>query len=473
MPPSPSATPSSYDVVVIGSGVGGYTAAIRAGQLGLKTGCVEAAPVLGGTCLNVGCIPSKALLHASELFDLARTKFAGFGIKVMPELDLGTMMSQKQVSVDALGHGIEFLFQKNKVDRIDGRARLSGPGRVRVRKPDGAEIHLATRHVIIATGSIPTPLPGVTVDQTRIVDSTGALTLREVPKKLLIIGAGSIGVELGSVWRRLGAQVEVVEFLDHIIPGADESLSSTLHRLLEQQGFGFRMSSKVLKATVHDTGVSVDVESRKDGTTTTIEADVVLVAVGRRPFVGDLGLETVNLTLDEHGFVPTRNFATAVPGIWAIGDVTVGPMLAHKAEDEGVACVEVLAGLAGHVDYDIVPNVIYTSPEVAWVGLTEAEVKASGQPYKLGRFPFSANSRAKLQHEGEGFVKVISSTNDYRILGVHMIGPSVSEVIGEVCLAMEFHADSEDVARTRHPHPTRSEALRQAAMGVDGWTTQA
>ena len=473
MPPSPSATPSSYDVVVIGSGVGGYTAAIRAGQLGLKTGCVEAAPVLGGTCLNVGCIPSKALLHASELFDLARTKFAGFGIKVMPELDLGTMMSQKQASVDALGHGIEFLFQKNKVDRIDGRARLSGPGRVRVRKPDGAEIHLATRHVIIATGSIPTPLPGVTVDQTRIVDSTGALTLREVPKKLLIIGAGSIGVELGSVWRRLGAQVEVVEFLDHIIPGADESLSSTLHRLLEQQGFGFRMSSKVLKATVHDTGVSVDVESRKDGTTTTIETDVVLVAVGRRPFVGDLGLETVNLTLDEHGFVPTRNFATAVPGIWAIGDVTVGPMLAHKAEDEGVACVEVLAGLAGHVDYDIIPNVIYTSPEVAWVGLTEAEVKASGQPYKLGRFPFSANSRAKLQHEGEGFVKVISSTNDYRILGVHMIGPSVSEFIGEVCLAMEFHADSEDVARTCHPHPTRSEALRQAAMGVDGWTTQA
>ncbi len=435
MPPSPSATPSSYDVVVIGSGVGGYTAAIRAGQLGLKTGCVEAAPVLGGTCLNVGCIPSKALLHASELFDLARTKFAGFGIKVMPELDLGTMMSQKQASVDALGHGIEFLFQKNKVDRIDGRARLSGPGRVRVRKPDGAEIHLATRHVIIATGSIPTPLPGVTVDQTRIVDSTGALTLREVPKKLLIIGAGSIGVELGSVWRRLGAQVEVVEFLDHIIPGADESLSSTLHRLLEQRGFGFRMSSKVLKATVHDTGVSVDVESRKDGTTTTIEADVVLVAVGRRPFVGDLGLETVNLTLDEHGFGARR------PG--------------------------------GHVDYDIIPNVIYTSPEVAWVGLTEAEVKASGQPYKLGRFPFSANSRAKLQHEGEGFVKVISSTNDYRILGVHMIGPSVSEFIGEVCLAMEFHADSEDVARTCHPHPTRSEALRQAAMGVDGWTTQA
>src|SRR3984893_816093 len=473
MPPSPSATPSSYDVVVIGSGVGGYTAAIRARQLGLKTGCVEAAPDLGGTCLNVGCIPSKALLHASELFDLARTKFAGFGIKVMPELDLGTMMSQKQVSVDALGHGIKSLSQKDKVARTEGGARLSGPGRVRVRKPDGAEIHLATRHVIIATGSIPTPLPGVTVDQTRIVDSTGALTLREVPKKLLIIGAGSIGVELGSVWRRLGAQVEVVEFLDHIIPGADESLSSTLHRLLEQQCFGFRMSSKVLKATVHDTGVAVDVESRKDGTTTTIEADVVLVAVGRRPFGGNLGLETVNLTLDEHGFLPDRNSATAVPSIWAIGDVTVGPMLADKAEDEGVACVEVLAGLAGHVDYDIIPNVIYTSPEVAWVGLTEAEGKASGQRYKLGRFPFSANSRAKLQHEGEGFVKVISSTSDYRILRVHMIGPSVREFIGEVCLAMEFHADSEDGARPCHPHPTRSEALRQAAMGVDGWTTQA
>jgi dihydrolipoamide dehydrogenase len=473
MTPVPSKAAANYDVVVIGSGVGGYTAAIRAGQLGLKTACVEGAQVLGGTCLNVGCIPSKALLHASELFHLARTKFGGFGIKVNPELDLGTMMNQKQVSVDALGHGIEFLFHKNKVDRIDGWARLSGLGAVRVRKPDGVEIQLATRHVVIATGSIPTPLPGVNIDQKKIVDSTGALTLREVPKKPLIVGAGSIGLELGSVWRRLGAHVEVVELLDHIIPGADSAISSACQKILERQGFAFRLSTKVLKATAHDAGVSVEVEGLKDGAAATVETEVVLVAVGRRPFVGNLGLETVNLTLEDHGFVPTQNFATSAPGVWAIGDVTAGPMLAHKAEDEGVACVEVLAGLPSRVDYGVIPNVIYTSPEVAWVGLTEAQVKASGQPHKLGRFPFSANSRAKLQHEGEGFVKVISSIDDYRILGVHMIGPAVSEFIGEVCLAMEFHADSEDVARTCHPHPTRPEALRQAAMGVDGWTTQA
>jgi dihydrolipoamide dehydrogenase len=470
---NPPRTATTYDVVVIGSGVGGYTAAIRAGQLGLKTACVEGAAVLGGTCLNVGCIPSKALLHASELFDLARTKFAGFGIKVSPELDLETMMTQKQASVDALGHGIEFLFRKNKVDRVDGWARLSGPGEVRVRKSDGGEIQLATRHVVIATGSMPTPLPGATVDQARIVDSAGALMLRKVPRKLLIVGAGSIGLELGSVWRRLGAEIEVVEFLDHIIPGADAAIASTCQKILERQGFSFRLSTKVLETTAHDAGVSIEVQGVKNGSTVTIEADTVLVSVGRRPFVGDLGLETVNLALDNRGFIPTQNFATSAHGIWAIGDVTAGPMLAHKAEDEGVACVELIAGLSGRVDYDIIPNVIYTSPEIAWVGLTEDQVKASGRPYKLGHFPFSANSRAKLQHEGEGFVKVISSADDYRILGVHMIGPQVSELIGEVCLALEFHADSEDVARTCHPHPTRSEALRQATMSVDGWTTQA
>jgi dihydrolipoamide dehydrogenase len=470
---APPKAATDYDVVVIGSGVGGYTAANRAGQLGLKTACVEGAAVLGGTCLNVGCIPSKGLLHASELFDLARTKFAGFGIKVRPELDLPTMMVQKQASVDALGHGIEFLFHKNKVDRIDGWARLAGPGNVQVRKPDGSDIQLTTRHVVIATGSIPTPLAGVTVDQVRIVDSTAALTLREVPKKLLVIGAGSIGLELGSVWCRLGAEVEVVEFLDHIIPGADSAIASACQKILEKQGFAFRLSTKVLRATAHDATVSVDLEGLKDGTKETVNADVVLVSVGRRPFVGDLGLETVNLALDDRGSIPTQNFATSAPGVWAIGDVTTGPMLAHKAEDEGVACVEVLSGLPGNVDYSIIPSVIYTSPEVAWVGLTEDQVKSGGQPYKLGRFPFSAISRAKLQHEGEGFVKVISSTDDYRILGVHMIGPQVSEFIAEVCLAMEFHADSEDVARTCHPHPTRSEALRQVAMGVDGWMTQA
>jgi dihydrolipoamide dehydrogenase len=323
---------AAYDVVVIGSGVRGYTAAIRAGQLGLKTACIEGAPALGGTCLNVGCIPSKALLHASELYDVARTKFAGFGIQVSPKLDLGTMMAQKQASVDALGQGIEFLFHKNKVDRIDGWARLSGSGAVRVRKSDGVERRLAARHVVIATGSIPAPLPGVKVDQTRIVDSTSALTLREVPKKLLIIGAGSIGLELGSVWRRLGAEVEVVEFLDRIVPGADAAIAAACQSMLEKQGFALRLSTKVLKATTcDDAGVSVAVEHLKDGARAAVEADVVLVSVGRRPFVGELGRETVNVSLDDRGFVPTQNFATSAPGIWAIGDVTAGPMLAHKS----------------------------------------------------------------------------------------------------------------------------------------------
>jgi dihydrolipoamide dehydrogenase len=320
------AADAAYDVVVIGSGVGGYTAAIRAGQMGLKTACIEGAPVLGSTCLNVGCIPSKALLHASELYDLARTKLAGFGIKVSPKLDLGTMMAQKQASVDALGQGIEFLFQKNKVDRIDGWARLSGPGAVRVRKSNGVETRIAARHVVIATGSIPAPLPGVKIDQTRIIDSTSALTLREVPKKLLIIGAGSIGLELGSVWRRLGAEVEVVEFLDRIIPGADAAIASACQRMLEKQGFAFRLSTKVLKATACDASVSVEVKHLKDGARAAVEADVVLVSVGRRPFVGELGLETVNLALDDRGFIPTQNFATSAPGVWGIGDVTAGPM---------------------------------------------------------------------------------------------------------------------------------------------------
>ncbi|MDB5576556.1 MAG: dihydrolipoamide dehydrogenase [Bradyrhizobium sp.] len=472
MAQDPAQHAAPYDVVVIGSGVGGYTAAIRAGQLGLKAACIEGTPVLGGTCLNVGCIPSKALLHASELFDLARNGFAGFGIEVSPKLDLTMMMAQKQESVDALGRGIEFLFHKNKVERIDGWARLDGPGAVRVRRPDGSDLSLSTRHVVIATGSVPTTLPDVTVDQKRIVDSTGALTLGEVPKKLVVIGAGSIGLELGSVWRRLGAEVEVVEFLDHILPGADATIASACQKILEKQGFVFHLSTKVLKASAHGAGVSVEVEALGDGAKATIEADVVLVSVGRRPFVGELGLETVGVVVDERGFVATKDFATSAPGVWAIGDVTHGPMLAHKAEDEGVACVEIIAGLPGLVDYEIIPSVVYTTPEIAWVGKTEAQVKESGVPYKVGRFPFSANSRAKLQHEGEGFVKVIAKTDNFRILGVHMIGPSVSELIGEACLAMEFDADSEDVARTCHAHPTRSEALRQACMAIDGWMTQ-
>jgi dihydrolipoamide dehydrogenase len=466
-------TVADYEVVVIGSGVGGYTAAIRAGQLGLRTACVEGAPVLGGTCLNVGCIPSKALLHASEMFDLARTKFAGLGIKVSPELDLQTMMKQKQASVDALGHGIEYLFRKHNVTRVNGWGTFTEPGLINVRQTDGTAIQLKARHTVIATGSIPTALPNIKIDQKRIVDSTGALALREPPRRLLVIGAGSIGLEIGSVWRRLGAQVEVIEYLDRILPGADEAISTALQRILEKQGLAFRLATKVVDLHMTGTAVSVTLQSHLGSGSSTIEADVVLIAIGRQPFVGDLGLETIGLTVDRRGFIPTRDFQTSVPGVWAVGDVTGGPMLAHKAEDEGVACIEIIAGLAGHVDYDIIPNVVYTSPEVAWVGQTEAQVKESGRPFKVGRFPFSANSRAKLAHEAEGFVKVISSTDDYRILGVHMIGPQVSELIGEVCVAMEFHADSEDLARTCHPHPTRSEALRQAAMDVDGWMTQA
>ena len=466
-------TDSRYDVVVIGSGVGGYSAAIRAGQLGLRTACVEGASVLGGTCLNIGCIPSKALLHASQMFDLARTKFAGFGIKVSPELDLLTMMSQKQATVDALGHGIEYLFRKYKVLRVNGWAEFAAPGLVDVKQTNSSKVPLNSHHVVIASGSIPSTLPNVQVDQRKIVDSTGALSLQEVPRRLLVIGGGSIGLELGSIWRRLGAQVEVIEYLDRVAPGTDHAVSSALQRLLEKQGFKFHLSTEVIEARVTGDTVSVSIRSRATDDASTIEADVVLVAIGRRPFTGTLGLEKIGLRPDAHGFITTRAFQTDVPGVWAIGDVAGGAMLAHKAEDEGVACVEKLAGRAGQVDYDIIPSVIYTSPEVAWVGQTEGQVKASGQPYKVGRFPFSANSRAKLAHEAEGFVKVIASLDDYRILGVHMLGPEVSELIGEGCLAMEFRADSEDVARACHPHPTRSEALRQASMDVDGWTTQA
>src|SRR5580704_9987248 len=462
---------NQYDVVVIGSGVGGYSAAIRAGQLGLRTACVEGASVLGGTCLNIGCIPSKALLHASQMFDLARTKFAGFGIKVSPELDLLTMMSQKQATVDALGHGIEYLFRKYKVVRVNGWAEFAAPGLVDVKQTNSSKVPLNSRHVVIASGSIPSTLPNVQVDQRKIVDSTGALSLQEVPRRLLVIGGGSIGLELGSIWRRLGAQVEVIEYLDRVAPGTDDAVSSALQRLFEKQGFKFHLSTEVIEARVTGDTVSVSVQSRATDDASTIEADVVLVAIGRRPFTGALGLEKIGLRPDVRGFITTRAFQTDVPGVWAIGDVAGGAMLAHKAEDEGVACVEKLAGRAGQVDYDIIPSVIYTSPEVAWVGQTEGQVKASGQPYKVGRFPSSANSRAKLAHEAEGFVKVIASLDDYRILGVHMLGPEVSELIGEGCLAMEFRADSEDVARACHPHPTRSEALRQASMDVDGWTT--
>jgi len=463
---------TQYDVVIIGGGPGGYNAAIRAGQLGLKVACVEMRKTLGGTCLNVGCIPSKALLHASEMFDEAMTGFASLGIKVTPELDLDQMQKQKSDSVGQLTKGIEFLFKKNKVEWIKGRGRIAGTGKVVVTAEDGSEQTLEAKNIVVATGSEPSGLPGIKVDQVRIVDSTGALAIPAVPKKMVVIGAGIIGLELGSVWRRLGAEVEVVEYLDRIIPGADLEIANGFQKILTKQGMTFRLGVKVTGAVASDTGVKVTVEPKAGGEAQTIDADIVLVAVGRRPYTEGLGLETVGIKTDARGFLDSEHYKMA-PGVWVIGDVTHGPMLAHKAEDEAVACIELIAGKAGHVNYDVIPSVIYTAPEVAWVGKTEDELKAQGVAYKVGKFPFMANSRAKVNHEAEGFVKVLADATTDRILGVHMMGPSVSEMIGEYCVAMEFGAASEDVARTSHPHPTRSEALRQAAMGVENWTMQA
>jgi dihydrolipoamide dehydrogenase len=464
---------AQYDVVIIGGGPGGYNAAIRAGQLGLKAACVEGRVTLGGTCLNVGCMPSKALLHASELFEAAEKDFAGLGIETSVKLNLPQMMKQKAESVTALTKGIEFLFKKNKVDWIKGWGRIAGPGKVAVKGEDGAETILEAKNIVIATGSEPTPLPGVTVDQKRIVDSTGALDLPEVPKSLIVIGAGIIGLELGSVWRRLGAEVIVVEFLDRITPGMDAEVAKTFQRALTKQGMKFKLSSKVTGAKAGKDGVELTVEPVAGGAAETLSADYVLVAIGRRPFTEGLGLESVGVVPDKRGVIANDHYKTTAPGVWVLGDVTTGVMLAHKAEEEAVACIEMIAGKAGHVNYGIIPSVVYTAPEVAWVGQTEEELKAAGRAYKVGKFPFSANSRAKINHETEGFAKVLADAATDEILGAHLIGPQVGEMIAEYCVAMEFRAASEDVARTCHPHPTRSEALRQAAMGVEGWTMQA
>ena len=463
----------AYDVVIIGGGPGGYNAAIRAGQLGLKVACVEMRETLGGTCLNVGCMPSKALLHASELYELATKDFAGLGIDATASVNLPNMMKQKTDSVGQLTKGIEFLFKKNKVDWIKGKGVIAGPGKVNVTAADGAITNLEAKNIVIATGSEPAPLNGVVVDNKRIVDSTGALSLPEIPKSLIVIGAGVIGLELGSVWRRLGAAVTVVEFLDRIVPGTDAETAKTLQRGLTKQGMAFKLSSKVTGAKTARDGVVLTVEPVAGGPAEAISADYVLLAIGRRPFTDGLGLESVGITPDKRGFIDTDHWKTSAAGVWAIGDVTHGPMLAHKAEDEAVACIETIAGKAGHVNYDIIPGVIYTFPEVATVGKTEEELKAEGTAYKVGKFPFTANSRARINHEAEGFVKVLADAKTDRVLGVHMIGPCVSEMIGEYCVATEFAAASEDIARTCHPHPTRSEALRQAAMGVEGWTMQA
>ncbi|KHK62816.1 dihydrolipoyl dehydrogenase [Pseudomonas frederiksbergensis] len=464
---------SNYDVIILGAGPGGYNAAIRAGQLGLKAACIEGRATLGGTCLNVGCMPSKALLHASELYEAAKgAEFANLGINVTPTLDLVQMMKQKDESVAGLTKGIEFLFRKNKVDWIKGWGHIDGPGKVTVTREDGTQVELNAKDIIIATGSEPTPLPGVEIDNQRILDSTGALSLGEVPRHLVVIGAGVIGLELGSVWRRLGAEVTVVEYLDRICPGVDADAGKTLQRALAKQGIEFKLSAKVTGATSSASGVQLQVESATGGDAQTLEADYVLVAIGRRPYTKGLGLENVGLTTDPRGMLANKRHRTEAPGVWVIGDVTSGPMLAHKAEDEAMACIEQIVGKAGEVNYNLIPNVIYTRPELASVGQTEEQLKAAGRTYKVGKFPFTANSRAKINHETEGFAKVLADEHTDEVLGVHLVGPSVSEMIGEYCVAMEFGASAEDIALICHPHPTRSEALRQAAMNVEGMATQ-
>jgi len=465
---------SNYDVLIIGGGPGGYNAAIRAGQLGLKVACIEGRETLGGTCLNIGCMPSKALLHASELYEAATSgELNNLGIEVKPTLNLAQMMKQKDESVTTLTKGIEFLFRKNKVEWIKGWGRLNGPGKVTVTLADGSVRELQAKDIVIATGSEPTPLPGVTIDNQRILDSTGALALPQVPKHLVVIGAGVIGLELGSVWRRLGSEVTVVEYLDRICPGLDNETAKTLQRTLSKQGMNFKLATKVSAAKATANGVTLDLQPAAGGAVEQLQADYVLVAIGRRPYTAGLGLETVGLATDKRGMLENQQHRSSVPGIWIIGDVTSGPMLAHKAEDEAIACIERIAGHAAEVNYEAIPGVIYTKPEVATVGKTEEQLKAEGRAYKVGKFPFTANSRAKINHEAEGFVKVLADERTDQILGVHIIGPSAGELIGEYCVALEFSASAEDIALICHPHPTRSEALRQAAMSVHGWAMQA
>jgi dihydrolipoamide dehydrogenase len=461
-----------FDVVILGGGPGGYNCAIRCGQLGLRTAIVEMRGTLGGTCLNVGCIPSKALLHASELFEAAGTTFASMGIIVPPpKLDLPAMMKQKSTAVDGLTKGVEFLMKKNKVIYVKGRGRIAGAGRVEVDGEGGAQT-LTTKNIVIATGSEPMGLPGVAIDEQRIVSSTGALALDKVPGKLLVVGGGVIGLELGSVWRRLGAQVTVVEFLDRIVPGMDGEIAAQFLKILKKQGIAFELAHKVVG--VEGKGpLKVAIEPAAGGAQRTLDADVVLVAIGRKPFTAGLGLETVGIQTDKRGFIANDHWKTTAPGVWVIGDVTTGPMLAHKAEEEGAAVAQLIAGQWGHVNPDIIPNVIYTHPEVASVGKTEEELKAAGVAYKAGKFPFMANSRARTNHDTDGFVKLLEDVATKRVVGAHMIGPGVGELIGEICVAMEFGASAEDIARTCHAHPTMSEAVREAAKGVDGWTMQA
>jgi dihydrolipoamide dehydrogenase len=458
----------AYDLVVIGTGPGGYVCAVRAAQLGMKVAVVEKNATLGGTCLNVGCMPSKALLHASEMFEEAAHSFAKMGVSVSaPKLDLHSMMNFKQQGIDGNVKGVEFLMKKNKIDVLMGRGKILGTGKVEVAGSDGKSQTVETKNVVIATGSDIARLKGIEIDEKRIVSSTGALSLDKVPGKLLIIGAGVIGLELGSVWHRLGAEVTVVEFLDRILPGMDGEVAKQFQRILEKQGFKFKLGAKVTSVDTSGKTLKASVEPAAGGAAETLETDVVLVCIGRVPYTDGLGLKEAGVALDNRGRVQIdAHFATSVKGVYAIGDVVAGPMLAHKAEDEGVACAEILAGQAGHVNYDVIPGVVYTTPEVSSVGKTEEELKQAGVAYTSGKFPFTANGRSKVNQTTEGFVKVLADAKTDRVLGVHIVGREAGEMIHEAAVLMEFGGSAEDLARTCHAHPTRSEAIKEAALAV-------
>jgi dihydrolipoamide dehydrogenase len=462
-------TADMYDLVVIGTGPGGYVCAIRAAQLGMKVAVVEKRPRHGGTCLNVGCIPSKALLHASEMFDDASRHFHGMGINVTPELDLAQMMAFKDEGVKGNVDGVAYLLKKNKIDSFHGTGRILDSGTVGVTFINGETSTLAAKAIVIATGSDVISLPGVTIDEEKVVSSTGALAFEQVPKRLVVIGAGVIGLELGSVWRRLGSEVVVVEYLDRILPGMDSEVARTFQRILEKQGFSFLLGHKVTGAADAGDGslaVSV-VPASGEATGTSLDADAVLVAVGRKPFTDGLGLDEAGVERDTKGrIVVNAHFETSVAGIFAIGDVIAGPMLAHKAEDEGVAVAEIVAGQAGHVNYDVIPAVVYTAPEVASVGKTEDELKSEGRAYIAGKFPFTANGRAKVNKTTDGLVKVLADAQTDRVLGVHIIGPHAGEMIAEAAVLMEFGGSAEDLARTCHAHPTLTEAIKEAALAA-------
>ncbi len=458
----------NFDLLVIGGGPGGYVCAIRAAQLGLKTACIESRGTLGGTCLNVGCIPSKSLLNSSELYHKAKTNFNNIGIETgSVKLNIEKLMMNKNKSVQILTKGIEFLFKKNKVTYIKGKAVLFSKNNVVVYE-DKKKTSYRSKNIVIATGSESTSLPGINIDEKDVISSTGALSLKKVPNKLVVIGGGYIGLEMSSVWSRLGSEVTVIEFLDHITPGMDKEISKEFQKILSKQGIKFKLESKVVSVKKSKTIIQVDYVNNKTGAKEKIDCEKVLISVGRKPYTEGLNLSKIGVKKDDKGGIEVnKKFQTSVPNIYAIGDVIKGPMLAHKAEEEGIAVAEILAGQAGHVNYDVIPGVIYTSPEVASVGKTEEQLKEKKISYKVGKFPFLANSRAKVNNESDGFVKILAETKTDKILGVHIIGPHCGDMIAEMALAMEFGASAEDIARTCHAHPTHTEAIKEAALAVD------